>query len=146
MLALPFTKFQSKGFRGDRESLLAAHCTRSCPEERGRVILAPCNFTLASVHAFCILGARAEIRQRSRIRVDLAAFTSFGRSTSINPRPNMVISRYLGSKIVMILLELSIRVGNVKMETLGHLLIAYINQLLLSCLHTRFPSVSHARQ
>lgn len=72
------------------------------------MILAPCNFTLASVHAFCILGARAEIRWRSsvmsRIRVNLAAFTSLGRNTSAITAENLQ-----GSKIIMILLS-----GNVK--------------------------------
>lgn len=57
------------------------------------MILAPCNFTLASVHAFCILGARAEIRWRSsvmsRIRVNLAAFTSLGRNTSAITAENL---------------------------------------------------------
>lgn len=72
------------------------------------MILAPCNFTLASVHAFCILGARAEIRWRSsvmsRIRVNLAAFTPLGRNTSAITAENLQ-----GSKIIMTLLS-----GNVK--------------------------------
>lgn len=103
--ALPFTKFQSKGFRGDRESLSSPCIVRArALAQRGgrysrRVIsrLRACTRFAYSVHGL-------KYEESSAIRVNPAAFTSLGRKyTSTDPRlwQKLVVCGYLGSKIII---------------------------------------------